>query len=282
MFSRSGEWKSLHAQTRNGSAMMQFGTCKRLWALDSPTFTVQAHTLLYGLEGQLTIPMPAYLIEHPRGLVLFDTGLVPAAMDDPFAVYGELASLTGIQASPELRLDRQIEALGYRTSDVTHVIASHLHFDHAGGLYLFPEAKFYAGQGEMRFAYWPDYIGAGFFRREDLEATRSFNWHEVPGIDVDLFGDGSIVILFTPGHTPGELSLLVRLPSRNFILTGDTVHLRAALEHEIHFPVDADTAAAVRSLRRLKLLRDTADATVWITHDPEDWAELQHAPHSYQ
>ena len=262
--------------------MSSFGTAKRLWALDSPTFTIDAGTLMYGLTGDLTIPMPAYLIEHPKGLVLFDTGLVPAAMDDPRAVYGDLADLTNIRAAPDLRLDRQIEALGYKTSDVTHVIASHAHFDHSGGLYLFPEAKFYCGQGEMQFAYWPAKIGAGYFRYADLDATRNFNWYEIPGIDVDLFGDGSMVILFTPGHTPGELSLLVRLPSRNFILTGDTVHLRAALENEIHFPVDADTKAAVQSLQRLKLLRDTADATVWITHDPEDWAELQHAPHSYE
>jgi N-acyl homoserine lactone hydrolase len=262
--------------------MTGFGTCKRLWALDSPTFTVEANTLMYGLSGELTIPMPAYLIEHPKGLILFDTGLVPEAMDDPFAVYGELATLTKIGAAPHLRLDRQIEALGYKTSDVTHVIASHAHFDHSGGLYLFPEAKFYAGQGELQFAYWPAYIGAGFFRLADLDVTRSFDWYQVPGIDVDLFGDGSLVILFTPGHTPGELSLLVRLPSRNFILTGDTVHLRAALEHEVHFPVDADTAAAVRSLRRLKLLRDTADATVWITHDPDDWSDYAHAPHSFE
>jgi glyoxylase-like metal-dependent hydrolase (beta-lactamase superfamily II) len=265
-----------------GLPMTGLGTAKRLWALDSPTFTVEAHTLMYGLTGKLTIPMPAYLIEHPRGLVLFDTGLVPAAIDDPHAVYGELAELTNISAQPHQRLDRQIEALGYKLSDVTHVIASHAHFDHSGGLYLFPQAKFYAGQGEMQFAYWPAQIGAGFFRLADLDATRGFNWHEIPGMDVDLFGDGSLVILFTPGHTPGELSLLVRLASRNFILTGDTVHLRAALESEIHFPVDADTAAAVQSLRRLKLLRDSADATVWITHDPEDWAELQHAPRCYE
>lgn len=262
--------------------MASFATAKRLWALDSPTFTVEAHTLMYGLSGELTIPMPAYLIEHPRGLVLFDTGLVPAAIDDPRAVYGDLADLTKIRAEPHQRLDRQIEALGYKISDITHVIASHAHFDHSGGLYLFPHAKFYAGQGEMQFAYWPATIGAGFFRLPDLDATRGFDWHEIPGIDVDLFGDGSIVILFTPGHTPGELSLLVRLSDRNFILTGDTVHLRAALENEIHFPVDADTAAAVRSLRRLKLLRDSADATVWITHDPDDWAEHKHAPYSYE
>jgi N-acyl homoserine lactone hydrolase len=262
--------------------MTDIATAKRLWALDSPTFTLEAHTLMYGLSGELTIPLPAYLIEHPRGLVLFDTGLVPAAMDDPHSVYGDLADIIKIEGKPELRLDRQIQALGYKLSDVTHVIMSHSHFDHSGGLYLFPEAKLYAGEGEIRFAYWPDRIGAGFFRTADFEPTRSFNWNEIPGIDVDLFGDGSIVVLFTPGHTPGELSLLVRLPSRNFILTGDTVHLRAALENEIPFPVDSDTAAAVRSLRRLKLLRDTADATVWITHDPEDWVDLAHAPYAFE
>lgn len=262
--------------------MEGFGTAKRLWALDSPTFTVDANTLMYGLTGRLTIPLPAYLIEHKKGLILFDTGLVPASLEDPVSVYGDLANLITLTATPDQRLDRQIEALGYKTSDITHVIASHAHFDHSGGLYLFPQAKFYAGAGEMAHAFWPAKIGGGFFRREDLDATRSFDWYEIPGIDVDLFGDGSLVILFTPGHTPGELSLLVRLPSRNFILTGDTVHLRAALENEVHFPVDSDTAAAVRSLQRLKLLRDTADATVWITHDPDDWADLRHAPYAYE
>jgi N-acyl homoserine lactone hydrolase len=262
--------------------MPAFASCKRLWALDSPTFTLDAGTLMYGLTGELTIPLPAYLIEHPRGLVLFDTGLVPAAHDDPYAVYGDLATFTKLDTRPDQRLDRQLAALGYKTSDVTHVIASHSHLDHTGGLYLFPEARFYAGEGELPFAYWPTNVGAGFFRTDDIEPTRHWNWNYVPGVDVDLFGDGSIVILFTPGHTPGELSLLVRLPSRNFILTGDTAHLRAALEQEIHFPIDADTKEAVRSLRRLKMLRDTADATVWITHDPDDWAELAHAPHCFE
>jgi N-acyl homoserine lactone hydrolase len=102
------------------------------------------------------------------------------------------------------------------------------------------------------------------------------------GFDHDLFGDGSVVVLHTPGHTPGELSLLVRLKSRNFILTGDTVHLRQALEDEIPMPYDSNTELAIRSIRRLKLLRESADATVWITHDPEDWAEFQHAPYCYE
>ncbi|MCL4423239.1 MAG: N-acyl homoserine lactonase family protein [Actinobacteria bacterium] len=260
---------------------MSHPTVKRLWALDSPTFTLDNAILMVGATGTATVPMPAYLIEHSKGLVLFDTGLVPAAADDPEAVYGPLAQFLGLQFSPEQRLDNQLQALGYKVSDVTHVVASHTHFDHSGGLYLFPEAKFYVGTGDLRYAMWPDPAGAAFFRREDIELTRSYNWTQIP-TDHDLFGDGSLVILHTPGHTPGELSLLVRLPSRNFILTGDTVHLRQALEEEIPMPYDANTELSIRSIQRLKLLRESADATVWISHDPDDWAELEHAPKCYE
>jgi N-acyl homoserine lactone hydrolase len=262
--------------------MHALGTAHRLWALDSPTFTLDKSILMVGASGQTTIPMPAYLIEHPKGLILFDTGLVPDAADDPERVYGELAAFLDIRFTPEQRVDRQIEALGYRTSDVTHVIASHTHFDHAGGLYLFPDAQFYVGEGDIRYAYWPDPAGAVFFRRGDIDATRDYRWREIPGCDVDLFGDGSVVILFTPGHTPGELSLLVRLPGRNFVLTGDTVHLREALQTVAPMPYDASTEQSLRSIRRLQLIRDTADATVWITHDPEDWADFEHAPACYE
>lgn len=258
--------------------MTRFGTAKRLWALDSPTFTLDKSILMVGASGECTIPMPAYLIEHPKGLVLFDTGLVPAAATDPEGVYGELASLLGLRFRPEQAIDQQLKALGYAPSDVKYVIASHTHFDHSGGLYLFPQAEFFVGQGDIPYAYWPDPAGAAFFRRADIDAARGFRWREIPGVDHDVFGDGSLVILFTPGHTPGELSLLVRLPSRNFILSGDTVHLREALETAVPMPYDANTEEAVRSIRRLQLLRESADATVWISHDPQDWAEFGHAP----
>ncbi|GAA2536027.1 MULTISPECIES: N-acyl homoserine lactonase family protein [Pseudonocardia] len=258
------------------------GTAKRMWALDSPTFTVDKSLLLLGAAGECTIPMPAYLIEHPKGLVLFDTGLVPAAATDPEGVYGPLAEHLGLRFSPEQTVDAQLDALGYKLSDIKYVIASHTHFDHTGGLYLFPDARFYVGEGDMRFGFWPDPAGAGFFRQADLEPLRGRNVLEVPGVDHDVFGDGSVVILFTPGHTPGELSLLVRLPGRNFILTGDTVHLRDALTTIAPMPHDADTVQALRSIRRLNLLRDSADATIWISHDPEDWAEFKHAPNCFE
>lgn len=90
-----------------------------------------------------------------------------------------------------------------------------------------------------------------------------------------MFGDGSVVILRTPGHTPGHSSLLVRLPERNFILTGDAVHLRTALEADLPMPSDANTRESVASIRLLRRLRDSLDATMWISHDPEDWGRVQ-------
>lgn len=254
------------------------GVAKRLWALDAPTITVDQSLMMVGGSGAITIPMPAYLIEHPAGLVLFDTGPAHSAADDPAAVYGPLAEMFDMRFPAEVRIDRQLRNLGYSPSDVRYVVASHLHFDHAGGLELFPDATFLIGPGEMRYAYWPDKAGAAFFRREDFEPTRAFRWLEIPGGEHDIFGDGSLVVFCTPGHTPGELSLLVRLPGRNFLLVGDTVHLRAALEGEIPNMFDANTEEAVRSIARLKLIRAATDAVVWISHDPEDWAELAHAP----
>lgn len=262
--------------------MRELGVVKRLWGLDAATITVDRSLMMVGGSGVVTIPMPAFLIEHPRGLVLFDTGLAPAAADDPESVYGPLANAFDMRFPVDVRVDRQLAVLGYKTTDVRYVVVSHLHFDHAGGLSLFPNATFIIGPGEMRYAYWPDKAGAGFFRRPDFEGARDYNWLELPGGEHDLFGDSSMVVFSTPGHTPGELSMLVRLPDRNFLLVGDTVHLRAALEDEIPGPFDCNTEIAVQSIRRLKLLRAAADATVWISHDPEDWADFVHAPQCYE
>ncbi len=258
---------------------MNAPAARRLWALDGATFTIDSSILVVGAQGEVTIPVPSYLIEHPRGLVLFDTGIAPQAAEDPHAVYGELADLINVEFTPEQRVDRQIEALGYRVEDVTHVIASHSHFDHCGGLYLFGHADMYIGEGDLSYAYWPLAAASPFFRTQDFEPTRSHRWHQVSG-DLDLFGDGSVVMLAMPGHTPGNTSLLVRLPEQTLILAADTVHLRSALDGELPMPSDYSTLDAVRSVRRLRQLSSSLDAPVWIAHDPDDWVKFGHAPHS--
>lgn len=246
------------------------GFAKRLWALDGATLTMDSSHLVLGAEGIVTIPVPTFLIEHERGLVLFDTGIAPEASVDPEGVYGDLAAFVGLAYTPDQRVDRQIEKLGFKTEDVTHVIVSHAHFDHTGGLYLFPQAKFYIGAADLPYAFWPQPAAALFFRRPDIDATRSFAWNPLQG-DFDLFGDGSIRVLSMPGHTPGNSSLLVRLANREVLLTGDTVHLRSALSDELPMGSDYNTLDAVTSIRRLRQIADSRGADVWIAHDPEDW-----------
>lgn len=253
----------------------------RLWALDGATFTVDTGLLVVNGSGEITIPVPTFLIEHPRGLVLFDTGVVPHASVDPEGVYGELAEHINIAFTPEQRVDRQIESLGFKTEDVTHVVVSHAHFDHTGGLYLFPNAKFFIGAADLPYAYWPMPAAQAFFRTADFDPTRAFRWNQIDG-DHDLFGDGSITVLSMPGHTPGNSSLMVRLPSQTFMLTGDTVHVRAALENELPMASDFSTKQSVDSIRRLAQLSEANDAELWIAHDPEDWAKYYLAAKAYE
>ncbi len=156
-------------------------TATRMWALTGATFTVPRNILVASLDTTpVTIPVPTYLIEHERGLVLFDTGCNPRAATDPEGVYGPLAAATNFKMAPEHTVDAQIRALGYRLEDVKIVIPSHLHFDHAGGLYLFPHARFYTMHGELQGAYWPPPNARGFFLVEDYLPTRNFDWFELP------------------------------------------------------------------------------------------------------
>jgi N-acyl homoserine lactone hydrolase len=257
-------------------------TATRMWALTGATFTVPRNILVASLDtSPVTIPVPTYLIEHERGLVLFDTGCNPRAATDPEGVYGPLAAATNFKMAPEHTVDAQIRALGYRLEDVKIVIPSHLHFDHAGGLYLFPHARFYTMYGELQGAYWPPPNARGFFLVEDYLPTRNFDWFELPD-DHDLFGDGSLILLKTPGHTMGGCSLLVRLRHQTVILAGDAAHLREGIEVVNPMPFNVDTRQAALSIYKLRALRDSLGARIWISHDPEDWAENPHAPQAIE
>lgn len=247
-----------------------------MWALPGAELTVHRSLLMHGAEeGTLTLPCPSFLIEHPKGLVLFDTGCNPKIIQDPVAYWGDFARGLPITWNQDQTLDKQIKGVGYKPSDVKYVVLSHAHLDHAGGLTYFPKAKFIVGANELRYAYWPDPDRRWAFIVDDYLPTRGYDWVELDH-DLDLFGDGSLQFLYTPGHTPGECSLMVNLPNRKVLLTGDTVHLRAALDREAAMPIDVNQVQALLSLKRIKVIRDLQGATIWITHDPEDWAEHPH------
>jgi glyoxylase-like metal-dependent hydrolase (beta-lactamase superfamily II) len=225
------------------------------------------------LSGPIELPLPAFLIEHDRGLVLLDTGLKPEAHDTSFAeVYGEaFAAAWPTRCPPENRLDRQIEAAGFSPEDVTHVLVSHAHADHVGGLYLFPNAEFFISTEEARYAYWPMPFWEAGLARDDIDRARQngSKWNLLAG-DHDLFGDGSLQLLSTPGHTPGHMSLLVKLGSRNFLMAVDVGHTAKNLDG-VPCPADLNGIQAYESVERVKQVAAANQADIWLMHDPGHW-----------
>lgn len=247
------------------------GTVERLWAFEPATFVSPRQRAVQGDEAP-RLPFPIFLIEHNDGLVLFDAGLDPAAVNDPAGVYGEVAERIDIDFREPHLIDTNLDRLGYGREDVATVVASHLHFDHAGGLRLFPHARTVVGHGEREYARTPERFCHGWYRDEDFADDLGLQW-DVVAADLDLFGDGALTALYLPGHSPGSLALRVRLPTTTFVLSGDTVHSRQDLAGEFHYFGDVDSRQARASLRRLNHLAGVEGDTIWIAHDPQDWAE---------
>jgi N-acyl homoserine lactone hydrolase len=174
-------------------------------------------------------PINAYVIEHRDGLVLFDTGQDRASVSDPGyfpggvtgMLYGRLARF---EIGSQQTLSAGLVRAGYKAGDVTTAVVSHLHQDHIGGLAELNRADILVSQAEWDTLSRPMAAMRGLMRRHiDLPGLR---WRRIspestsePGLAPfrschDLFGDGSLVLLPTPGHTPGSMSLLVRRPGR--------------------------------------------------------------------
>ncbi|GAA4803639.1 N-acyl homoserine lactonase family protein [Tomitella cavernea] len=247
-------------------------TAVRMHGLAPATYRSPQQVQLLG-DAAPRLPFPIYLIEHDDGLVLFDGGLDSSAAGDPVGVYGEMAERIDIRFTAEQRLDRQLAGLGFAVDDIKTVIASHLHFDHAGALKEFPHARTLIGRGEIKYARDPELFARGWFRPEDFDDAHGIRWETIDA-DTDVFGDGAVTALYLPGHTPGSLATMVRLPARTLILGADVVHARAALDSETAYQGDVDTLTARRSIRRMKKLAADTGADIWVCHDPDDWARF--------
>lgn len=249
----------------------------RLVAMPGATVTMRESELMVGGgDRMIEMPVPTFVIEHPKGLVLFDTGCNPEVAVDATGYWGRIADYLQVKFAPELVVDAQLRSHGYRPEDIRYVVVSHLHLDHAGGLALFPNARFFIMKGELNYAYWPEKRHRAAFKINDLMPTRRFDWVELEG-DTDLFEDGSLLMMKTPGHTPGESSLLVRIHGHQpLVLTGDTLHIRAQFNTLKPSAADWDAATASESIARLTKIRDLGEARVWVMHDAEDWATYPH------
>jgi len=225
------------------------------------------HLFLTGASGAIRVPVPAYLIEHPRGLVLFDSGLHVDARVDPHARLGFLAKLFQVEFAAGAAVGERLAALDIDPARVTHLVTSHLHFDHVGGHAQIPNARLVVQRREWEAGRTPELMQKNGYDPRDYDLG-----HPLALVDgeLDLFGDGRIVCVPTYGHTPGHQSLRVRLDGGEIVLTADACYFRRTLEEMNLPPIVHDGEQMTESLRRLAALQ-TAGARLFFGHDPELW-----------
>lgn len=219
----------------------------------------------------ITIPILMFLIEHPRGLVVFDTGIDTDVVRDPL-----------VEVDPEQRIDRQMRRLGYHPGQVRYVILSHLHLDHVGCAPLFEKATFVVRRQELRAAWWPDAYEKGY----DFEALlrmRPFNYIQpAENEDFDVFADGSLVCIDTRGHTEGHQSLVVNLPeSGRVVLVGDAAQVEENLTEKVPPGMSWCSQHAIHTIGKLQHMRDQG-ALLILGHELAALDNLKIAPYYYQ
>lgn len=210
------------------------------------------------MDRTTRFPIPAYLIETDDQRILVDTGLHPDAVSDSACHYDNAPSIAAFELEQPQSVADQIDL-----DTITQVVITHLHFDHAGGLSLLPPTvPVVVQRREWEGAANPDSIARNFYLPLDYAGVAE-QVRLIDG-DHDLLGDGSIRLLFTPGHTPGHQSIMV---ADVLAIGADVCHFASGLDDH-RFPVFADDhAAQTASAERLRALRD-AGATVIPGHDP--------------
>jgi glyoxylase-like metal-dependent hydrolase (beta-lactamase superfamily II) len=223
------------------------------------------------------LPVSCMLLRHGQGNVLFDTGCHPSVPEQPEARWGGLVKvMTPIMPRGD-NVINGLAGIGLSCDDIDVVICSHLHPDHCGCNTFFKRATFVVHAKEIEAARAPGAEAAGYLAAE---------WEQSVPTDVienqrDLFGDGRIVLIPLPGHTPGTTAALVALDrSGAFLLASDTVTLRATFDRGIVPRNTWNAEALTKSLAEVKRI-EARGATVLCGHDDAQWASLRKGADAY-
>ncbi|MGA3771027.1 N-acyl homoserine lactonase family protein [Ralstonia nicotianae] len=211
-----------------------------------------------------------YLIKHTQGWLLWDTGVddAIAALPDGQAP----ADPKAIHWRRPKTLASQLAQLGVKPADIHYVAISHTHPDHIGNVEMFPQAMLLVQKAEYE---WPGANHAPRFK-PDHPVT------ELEG-DKDVFGDGSVMLISTPGHTPGHQSLLVKLPKTGaLVLSGDAVHFQSNWDNRRVPSINFDQDKTRASMQRIADLLVREKAQLWINHDKAQRDTLKMAPAYYE
>lgn len=245
---------------------------ERLYVLDcgeGPTPDVSRWSPGVNVGRPMEFADSCFLVRHRQGWLLWDTGVPDAVAALPDGL--PPADPRAVRWHRARTLASQLEEVQVHPADIRYVAVSHSHPDHTGNLALFPNATLLVQRTEYD---WPAPGGQPRF-------PAGMAVQKLDG-DRDVFGDGSVTALATPGHTPGHQSLLVKLPHTGAVLlSGDAVHFRDNWEHRRVPSINANAAQTLASMQRLAEVLEREHAQLWINHDKAQRDGLKLAPAFY-
>lgn len=226
-----------------------------------------------GVARELVVP--CFLIRHPSGDLLWDAGFNDAVHDMPD---GLLIELIGMRVTVPTTLMSQLQQIGVTAADIDFISFSHSHGDHTGNAWQFPNARWIADADERAFMFRDEARNSPEFPAVAHLESVTPTLIEGDG-DHDVFGDGSVTIIQTPGHTPGHTVLLVRLPNAGpVLLTGDMFHLAESRAQRLVPRFNTDRAQTLASMDKIERIATETGARVIRQHVPEDINALPRFP----
>src|SRR6266536_3250802 len=248
---------------------------KALYALQNGFMGFEKSGLFVGVRSaeKARIAVSCYLVRTGDSAVLFDLGLpsraVPGLLrSDPLAAF-----------SAAYLLGHRLDSIGIEPGDVDVVVLSHLHYDHAGGAFLFRGSELAVQQDEYAYANYPAGFFAGFYYKKNFDLP-DHRWRLLDG-DAEIVP--GVTVLRSDGHTPGHQSLLVELPETGpVILAGDCCYWQESIDKEIPPGVVWDPTRAMHSIKRLKTVARLMNGRIFPSHDPVFWASVVQAPEAYR
>ena len=230
------------------------------------------------------IPVPWFLIKHPEGDVVIDGGNAIEVAIDKHAHWGAVVNAYDPVMKKSDNCVEQAKSVGTNISDVRYLIQSHLHLDHSGGVGRFPNAIHVVQRLEYDYAFNPDWFAAPAYIRKDFDKP-NIHWKYLNDKKTDffdLYGDGVITIIFTPGHSPGHQSILLNLPkSGHILLTIDAAYTLDHWENKCLPGLVTSSSEAADSVKKLRKVAKETKAMIVTGHDPDAWATFKKAPMLY-
>jgi glyoxylase-like metal-dependent hydrolase (beta-lactamase superfamily II) len=264
-----------HAQSRPAPP-----AALRLYVLDCGTLK-DRDGVPYGLSHEQLAPRdlsdPCALIVHPRGTLLWETGLNEAVNRIPAGAPANTVGGPRPGDRVDKPLEKQLAEIGYKPADINYLALSHSHWDHTGNASAFTGSTWLVQKLErdLMFAAKP------LSNQSDFEALRNSKTELLDG-DRDVFGDGRVMLLFTPGHTPGHQSLFVNLSKTGaVILSGDLYHFSEEVTLK-PAPRGRNAAQTAASMAKIQALIAKTGAQLWIQHDSPSIAKLKKSPAYYE